>query len=164
MPATLHCAALLGATALPASVQVDLALGLPGFFLVGLPDAACIDARVRVATAVRIGAHRQVLLHRQLRKDTAALGHHDQSLARQDMHGCAADIVAGIAHYAAARRNQPGAAADVDDDGGWQLTLHSRRAARRGLRASCHPTWRHGSGVGRGTRWRSRRGEGRAPR
>jgi len=55
VPATLHCAALLGATALPASVQVDLALGLPGFFLVGLPDAACIDAKVRVATAVRNG-------------------------------------------------------------------------------------------------------------
>ena len=55
MPATLQCAALLGARALPASVQVDLSLGLPGFFLVGLPDAACIDARVRVATAVRNG-------------------------------------------------------------------------------------------------------------
>ena len=55
MQATLHCAALLGATALPVSVQVDLSLGLPGFFLVGLPDAACIDARVRVATAVRNG-------------------------------------------------------------------------------------------------------------
>jgi len=51
--ATLHCAALLGATALPVSVQVDLSLGLPGFFLVGLPDTACIDARVRVATAIR---------------------------------------------------------------------------------------------------------------
>jgi magnesium chelatase family protein len=53
--ATLHCAALLGATAQPVSVQVDLARGLPGFFLVGLPDAACIDAKVRVATAVRNG-------------------------------------------------------------------------------------------------------------
>ncbi|HMC35468.1 MAG TPA: magnesium chelatase domain-containing protein, partial [Myxococcales bacterium] len=53
MHASLHCAALLGATAVPVSVQVDLARGLPGFFLVGLPDAACIDARVRVATAVR---------------------------------------------------------------------------------------------------------------
>jgi magnesium chelatase family protein len=51
--ASLHCAALLGATAVPVSVQVDLARGLPGFFLVGLPDAACIDARVRVVTAVR---------------------------------------------------------------------------------------------------------------
>jgi magnesium chelatase family protein len=51
--ASLHCAALLGATAVPVSVQVDLARGLPGFFLVGLPDAACIEARVRVVTAVR---------------------------------------------------------------------------------------------------------------
>jgi magnesium chelatase family protein len=51
--ASLHCAALLGATAVPVSVQVDLARGLPGFFLIGLPDAACIDARVRVVTAVR---------------------------------------------------------------------------------------------------------------
>lgn len=55
MHATLHCGALIGATALPVSVQVDLARGLPGFFLVGLPDAACIDAKVRVATAVRNG-------------------------------------------------------------------------------------------------------------
>jgi len=32
---------------------VDLALGLPGFHLVGLPDHACNDARTRVLTAVR---------------------------------------------------------------------------------------------------------------
>jgi magnesium chelatase family protein len=51
----LHCAALLGTNALPVDVQVDLALGLPGFFLIGLPDAACGDARVRVATALRSG-------------------------------------------------------------------------------------------------------------
>jgi len=55
MPGTLHCAALLGVTALPVSVQVDLSLGLPGFFLVGLPDAACGDAKIRVATALRTG-------------------------------------------------------------------------------------------------------------
>jgi magnesium chelatase family protein len=34
-------------------VQVDLALGLPGFHLVGLPDHACNDARTRVLTALR---------------------------------------------------------------------------------------------------------------
>ena len=51
----MHCAALLGTTALPVDVQVDFAMGLPGFFLVGLPDAACLDAKVRVATAVRNG-------------------------------------------------------------------------------------------------------------
>lgn len=34
-------------------MQVDLALGLPGFHLVGLPDAPCVDARTRVLTAIR---------------------------------------------------------------------------------------------------------------
>jgi len=57
MPARVHaslrCAALLGASALPVDVQVDLALGLPGFFVVGLPDMACLDAKVRCATAIR---------------------------------------------------------------------------------------------------------------
>src|SRR3954451_3093583 len=51
--ASLRCAALLGASALPVDVQVDLALGLPGFFVVGLPDMACLDAKVRCATAIR---------------------------------------------------------------------------------------------------------------
>ena len=53
--ATLHCAALLGTAALPVDVQVDLSMGLPGFFLVGMPDTACGDARVRVTTALRSG-------------------------------------------------------------------------------------------------------------
>jgi magnesium chelatase family protein len=51
--ATLHSAAILGAAARPVEVQVDLALGLPGFHLVGAPDHACTDARVRVLTALR---------------------------------------------------------------------------------------------------------------
>src|SRR2546430_3090301 len=51
--ASLRCAALLGTSAQPIDVQVDLALGLPGFFVVGLPDMACVDAKVRCATAIR---------------------------------------------------------------------------------------------------------------
>src|SRR5207248_1624514 len=39
--------------ALPIDVQVDIALGLPGFVGVGLPDMACVDAKVRCATAIR---------------------------------------------------------------------------------------------------------------
>jgi magnesium chelatase family protein len=50
---SLHCAAIAGAGARLVEVQVDLSLGLPGFYLVGLPDHACIDARVRVLTAIR---------------------------------------------------------------------------------------------------------------
>jgi magnesium chelatase family protein len=50
---SVNCAAIAGAGARLIEVQVDLALGLPGFYLVGLPDHACIDARVRVLTAIR---------------------------------------------------------------------------------------------------------------
>ena len=53
MHATIHSAALCGAEATPVEVQVDLSLGLPGFFVVGLPDAACVDAKVRCSTALR---------------------------------------------------------------------------------------------------------------
>jgi magnesium chelatase family protein len=51
--ASLHSGALSGASAAPVEVQVDLSLGLPGFFLVGLPDSACIEAKVRCLTAIR---------------------------------------------------------------------------------------------------------------
>jgi len=51
--ASLQSAALVGAAAAAVEVQVDLSLGLPGFFLVGLPDAACIEAKVRCGTALR---------------------------------------------------------------------------------------------------------------
>jgi magnesium chelatase family protein len=51
--ATLQSAAIVGAAARLVEVQVDLSLGLPGFHLVGAPDHACIDARVRVLTAIR---------------------------------------------------------------------------------------------------------------
>jgi magnesium chelatase family protein len=50
---SLNAAAIAGAGARLVDVQVDLSLGLPGFHLVGLPDAPCIDARTRVLTAIR---------------------------------------------------------------------------------------------------------------
>src|SRR2546427_8692739 len=51
--AAVQSAAIAGAGARPVEVQVDLAMGLPGFHLVGLPDHACHDARTRVLTALR---------------------------------------------------------------------------------------------------------------
>ncbi len=53
MHASIQSAALAGAAAAAVEVQVDLALGLPGFFLVGLPDASCVEAKVRCGTALR---------------------------------------------------------------------------------------------------------------
>ena len=50
---TLQSATIAGAGARPVEVQVDLALGLPGFHLSGMPDHACNEARTRVLTALR---------------------------------------------------------------------------------------------------------------
>ena len=51
--ASIQSAALVGQSAAPVTVQVNLSLGLPGFFLVGLPDSACVEAKVRCGTALR---------------------------------------------------------------------------------------------------------------
>ncbi len=44
---------ILGVTALPVSVEVEVGPGLPAFTIVGLPDAAVQEARERVRCAVR---------------------------------------------------------------------------------------------------------------
>jgi len=51
--ATLLSATLTGITGRPVRVEVDVAPGLPGFTIVGLPDAALSEARERVRGALR---------------------------------------------------------------------------------------------------------------
>ena len=46
-------AALLGLEAVPVAVEVDIAPGLPGLLMVGLPDAAVQESRERVRAALR---------------------------------------------------------------------------------------------------------------
>jgi magnesium chelatase family protein len=46
-------AATLGITATPVAVEADLSFGIPGFSLVGLPDAAVREARDRIRSAIR---------------------------------------------------------------------------------------------------------------
>jgi len=46
-------AAMWGLEALPVECEVDVGPGLPGFVLVGLPDAAVREARDRVWPAIR---------------------------------------------------------------------------------------------------------------
>jgi magnesium chelatase family protein len=53
MLATLLSATLIGITGRPVRVEVDVAPGLPGFTIVGLPDAALSEARERVRGALR---------------------------------------------------------------------------------------------------------------
>ena len=43
---------LLGIDAVPVEVEVDVSAGLPGFSIVGLPDAAVQEARERVRVAI----------------------------------------------------------------------------------------------------------------
>jgi magnesium chelatase family protein len=50
--ACVHTASLLGLTARPITVEVDLARGLPTFHLVGLPDGAVRESRERVTSAL----------------------------------------------------------------------------------------------------------------
>ena len=52
MLARVHTASLLGLTARPITVEVDLARGLPTFHLVGLPDGAVRESRERVTAAL----------------------------------------------------------------------------------------------------------------
>jgi magnesium chelatase family protein len=46
-------AALVGLDAIPVAVEVDIAPGLPGLLMVGLPDAAVQESRERVRAALR---------------------------------------------------------------------------------------------------------------
>lgn len=53
MYAAVHSSTLVGIEAHSVRVETDLAPGLPGLYLVGLPDAALREARERVKAAVR---------------------------------------------------------------------------------------------------------------
>ena len=70
MLASIPSATVLGASGQPVTVEVHVAAGLPGYRLVGMPDAACRESRDRVRAAV----------HEQ-RARLAAEGHHRQPRA-----------------------------------------------------------------------------------
>jgi magnesium chelatase family protein len=50
--ATVSSATLLGVEGCPIRVEVHVGNGLPGFSIVGLPDATCREARDRVRAAI----------------------------------------------------------------------------------------------------------------
>ncbi|MCA9600943.1 MAG: YifB family Mg chelatase-like AAA ATPase, partial [Myxococcales bacterium] len=52
MLATVHAGALVGIDAVPVLVEADFTNGLPGFDIVGLPEAAVRESRVRVRAAL----------------------------------------------------------------------------------------------------------------
>lgn len=52
MNVNVKCGALAGVSALPVSVEVDISLGMPGFAIVGLPEGAVRESKVRVLAAL----------------------------------------------------------------------------------------------------------------
>ncbi len=52
MFATVSSATLLGVDGSPVLIEVHISPGLPGFTVVGLPDAACRESRDRVRAAL----------------------------------------------------------------------------------------------------------------
>jgi magnesium chelatase family protein len=56
--ATIETTTLVGTEPVPVEVQVDVASGLPGFSIVGLGDAAVLEARERVRAALRSAGFR----------------------------------------------------------------------------------------------------------
>jgi magnesium chelatase family protein len=57
MLATIHSATLVGVHGHPVQVEVHASGGLPGFAVVGLPDASCREARDRVRAALLSSGH-----------------------------------------------------------------------------------------------------------
>jgi magnesium chelatase family protein len=55
--ATIHSATLVGVHGHPVQVEVHASGGLPGFTVVGLPDASCREARDRVRAALLSSGH-----------------------------------------------------------------------------------------------------------
>ncbi|NLN62324.1 MAG: YifB family Mg chelatase-like AAA ATPase [Myxococcales bacterium] len=53
MHAKVLCGALTGVRAMPVQVEVDLAMGLPAFTIVGLPEGAVCESKVRVLAALK---------------------------------------------------------------------------------------------------------------
>lgn len=51
--APIHAAVIRGAEAIPVSVEVNISGGIPGLTIVGMPDAAVLEARSRIRCAIR---------------------------------------------------------------------------------------------------------------
>ena len=57
MLASVQSSTLMGVDGTPVSVEVHASTGLPGFTIVGLPDASCREARDRVRAAILSSGH-----------------------------------------------------------------------------------------------------------
>ncbi|WP_028264284.1 YifB family Mg chelatase-like AAA ATPase [Atopobium fossor] len=63
MAATIHTAILRGIKAIPIEVEVSISGGIPGLTIVGMPDAAVLEARSRIRCALRAAGFTVPRLH-----------------------------------------------------------------------------------------------------
>ena len=157
--ATLLSATLSGITGRLVRVEVDVAPGLPGFTIVGLPDAALSEARERVRGALRNAGY-----HHPPRRITVNLAPAEVRKA-----GASLDlaIAIGILLGSEQLRAAPGRVALIGELGlGGEVRAGARRCCRWAWRSSqraCAGSWsrrrrsrRRGSSPG-STSWASRR-------
>ena len=97
MQAVVETATLVGVEAVPVEVQADVGAGLPSFAIVGLGDAAVLEARERVRSAIRASglSFPGRARHRQPRAGAAAQARHRVRPA--DRRGAARRDAAGPA-------------------------------------------------------------------
>jgi magnesium chelatase family protein len=133
MQAVVETATLVGVEAVPVEVQADVSSGLPSFSIVGLGDAAVLEARERVRSAIRASG-----LEFPAGRVTVNL-----APAPLRKHGTGFDLPIAVALLAATRQIPPDVAAghavvgELALDGTVRhvdgLLAHALAARRRGL-------------------------------
>ena len=63
MATAIHAAILRGIQAIPIEVEVGVSGGIPGLTIVGMPDAAVLEARSRIRCALRAAGFTVPRLH-----------------------------------------------------------------------------------------------------
>src|SRR5690606_18227809 len=132
MLAAMHSSTLLGIEAEVVRVEADVAYGLPGFTLVGLPDVSVRESRDRVRSAIRSSG-----LEFPPHRITVNLAPADLRKA-----GTSFDLPIALAILAAARNGPPAAASRTLILG--ELSLDGQVLPARGVLPAALGARRHG--------------------
>ena len=133
MLATVRTAALWGLEAFPVSCEVDVGQGLPGFVLVGLPDATAREARERVWPALRNSGFQ--LPERRVTVNLAPAGRRKE--------GAAADLAIALGVLIATAQAPPERLAGAAAIG--ELALDGTLRPVRGTLSLAEALWRGGA-------------------
>jgi magnesium chelatase family protein len=135
MLSRVRTAALWGLEAFPVDCEIDVGPGLPGFVLVGLPDAAAREARERVWPALRNAG-----FDLPDRRVTANL-----APAERRKEGASADLALALGVLVATSQAPPGRLESVAALG--ELSLDGSLRGVRGTLGLAEAVWRAGAGA-----------------